>query len=279
MPFIFIFIFTLIISLSMNNFIVPQSKELWFPKQLTIQPFTANFLEPKAGFHYMFNESKVRLDIGTSADALLIADENRMLSFGADLFTYTRLRSQNNFKFPVETVDYLFGLNAGYKIINGNESYGFRFRLSHISAHLVDGQYDENQQGWLDGRKPFVFSKEFVEFFPFYSWERLRVYAGISYIFHAIPEEIGKGIYQLGFDYYPYIFGSNNISPFIAYDFKISKLEKHIANHIISGGLKFGEYDSKGFSITASYYSGKSIHGELFDITEKYSSIGINLDL
>jgi hypothetical protein len=28
-----------------------------------------------------------------------------------------------------------------------------------------------------------------------------------------------------------------------------------------------------------SYFSGRSIHGEFFDIKEKYSTIGFNLDL
>jgi hypothetical protein len=227
----------------------------------------------------MFDVDKVRLDIGSSTDIVHISDNEKVISVGADLFTYTRLRSQSDFKFPVETVDYLFGLNAGYKIIDGNRTYGFRFRLSHISAHLVDGQFSESLKQWRDERKPFVFSKEFVEFFPFYSWERIRVYAGVSYLFHVIPEEIGKGIYQLGFDYYPRLLNSEKTNPFVAYDFKISKLEKYAANHIISGGIKFGDYDSKGFSIIASYYAGKSIHGELFDITENYGSIGFNIDL
>lgn len=271
--FLTLLIFTLTVTIN------SQSKQEWFPKRLNVQPFTANFIEPKTGFHFMFDIDKVRLDIGTSSDILHISDNEKVISFGADLFTYTRLRSQNDFKFPVETVDYLFGLNAGYKIIDGNRSYGFRFRLSHISAHLVDGQYNQSQQQWRDGREPFVSSKEFVEFFPFYSWERLRVYAGLSYLFHVIPEEIGKGIYQLGFDYYPCVFESEKINPFIAYDFKISKLEKYVANHIISGGIKFGEYDSKGFSIIASYYAGKGVHGELFDLTENYASIGFNIDL
>lgn len=268
-----------LLSLILSANIFPQSKQEWFPKDFNIQPFKANFIEPKAGFHFMPDIDKVQLDIGTSTDILHIVENDKVISFGADVFTYTRLRSQNDFKFPVETVDYLFGLNAGYKIIDGNMTYGFRFRLSHISAHLVDGQYSEPLQQWRENRKPFVFSKEFVEFFPFYSWERLRVYAGLSYLFHVMPREIGKGIYQLGFDYYPCLFNSEKINPFIAYDFKISKIEKHVANHIISAGIKFGNYDSKGFSIVVSYYSGKSIHGELFDLSEKYSSIGFNFDL
>ena len=50
-------------------------------------------------------------------------------------------------------------------------------------------------------------------------------------------------------------------------------------NNIISLGVKFGEPESRGFSILASYFSGKSVHGEFYDVNESYSTIGINLDI
>jgi hypothetical protein len=67
--------------------------------------------------------------------------------------------------------------------------------------------------------------------------------------------------------------------PFAAYDFKLSKISKYSGNNIISAGIKFGKYDSRGLSILFSYFSGKSIHGEYFDLNERYSTIGLNLDL
>ena len=86
-----------------------------FPSDLNIQPFTANILEPKAGFLFSMDNNKLRLDISTSRDIVKWYDDDETISIGADLFTFTRLRSTDNFKFPVETIDYLFGLNAGYK--------------------------------------------------------------------------------------------------------------------------------------------------------------------
>ena len=61
------------------------------------------------------DNNKLRLDISTSRDIVKWYDDDETISIGADLFTFTRLRSTDNFKFPVETIDYLFGLNAGYK--------------------------------------------------------------------------------------------------------------------------------------------------------------------
>jgi hypothetical protein len=270
---------SILIILSFTSISFSQWKHDLFPSDLNIQPFTANFLEPKAGFLLAVGQDKVRLDISTSRDIIHWYDDDESISIGADLFTFTRLRSSDNFKFPVETVDYLFGFNVGYKKKICEYEYGLRFRLSHISAHLVDGQFDNGSVSWRNNRLPFVFSKEFVELFPYFKVNSLRVYAGLTYIFHVIPEEIKKGIYQVGFDYYATQLGTDLITPFAAYDFKLSGNEKYVGNNIISAGVKFGKWDKKGFSIYYTYISGKSIHGEFFDINENYSNIGFNFEL
>lgn len=256
------------------------SQTTWFPSGLNIQPFTANFLEPRAGFSYIISETDLRLDIGTTADIFLYEIDDKHFSLGADLFTYTRLRGESNFHFPVETVDYLFGINAGYKIfIDEKREYGFRFRLSHISAHLVDGAFDSAINDWRDNRNPRTYSREFIELFPYYRVYGLRVYLGITYLVHVNPDFIGKGIYQAGFDYYANGIINDFITPFVAYDLRLLKVEKLTGNNIFETGIKFGKYDSKGFSIIFSYYSGKSIHGEYFNINEKYTTLGLNVDL
>ena len=275
MRYILIILFNMI--LVSNSFAQQESK--WFPSNLNIQPFTANYIEPKAGFSYLIAKSEIELNIGTSSDIFQYINDNSILSFGADLFTYTRLRGESEFHFPVDAVDYLFGINTGYKILKSNEEYGFRFRLSHISAHFADGHFDSGSNQWKNGRKPTVYSREFVEFFPYYKLDALRFYVGLTYLFHVKPKEIGKGIYQAGFDYYFYNLFSNNISSFIAYDFKLDNIGKYFGNNIFSLGIKLGKYYAKGFSISFNYFSGKSIHGEYYDLNENYSTIGVNLDL
>jgi hypothetical protein len=257
-----------------------QSQTEWFPLGLNIQPFTANFIEPRIGCSSLTGEKKLRLDIGTSQDIYSIKkNENETLTFGADFFTFTRLTSENDFHFPVDAVDYLFGVNAGYKITDNNKEYGFRARISHISAHLVDGHYDHLINGWKDGVNPMVYSREFLELIPFYRVDGLRVYAGLTYLFHTTPKKIGKGLYQLGFDYFAKDYVCKNISPYIAYDFKLSNDDVYLGNNSISAGLKFGKFNSKGFSVYYAYNSGRSVHGEYFYHKESYSSIGFNLDL
>ena len=263
----------------LNVFSIAQTKTDWFPSELNIQPFTANFLEPKVGFHYLFDIKKVRIDIGTSHDLVRLQTEKNKFSLGADFFTYTRARSEDNFKFPVETIDYMFGINGGFKSSSEQNEFGVRIRFSHISAHLVDGYYDTKLDMWLNEREPFVYSKEFVELIGYYKTLGIRVYAGVTYNFHIIPDNIKKGIIQLGFDYFSDPLRTNVFTPFFAYDFKLSGIEKYTANNIVTAGIKFGEPTSRGFSILVSYFSGKSVHGEFYDLNESYVTIGINLDI
>ena len=256
-----------------------QTTTEWFPAELNIQPFTAPFLEPKAGFQYLFDLEKVRIDIGTSHDIIHWKAEDESFSFGADFFTYTRARSEDNFKFPVETVDYLFGVNGSYKSKIEQNEWGARLRFSHISAHLVDGYYYSESESWLNGREPFVYSREFFELISYYKFYGIRIYGGITYNIHIVPDEIKKGILQAGFDFYATQIRTSFFIPFVAYDFKLTGIDEYTGNNIISAGIKFGQPESRGFSILASYFSGKSVHGEFYDLNESYATIGINLDI
>ena len=273
------FTLTLLIILFLKFNSVAQTITEWFPVDLNIQPFTAHFLEPKAGFQYLFDMEKVRIDIGTSHDIIQWRNEGRSYSVGADFFTYTRARSEANFKFPVETIDYLFGINLGYSNWFFENEYGARLRFSHISAHLVDGYYNSKSESWLIGRKPFIYSREFFELIAYYKIYDIRFYGGITYNIHIIPDEVKKGIFEAGFDYYPVYARTSSFSSFLAYDFTLSGIDEYSGNNIISLGMKFGEPTSRGISILASYFSGKSVHGEFYDLNENYFTVGINLDI
>jgi hypothetical protein len=271
--FIFLFLTACFIQLKAQNTV-----EL-FPGNLTIQPFTANILEPKLGFLFHSSENEVRLDIGNSLDIIRIDNCGSTFAFGADLFTYTRLRKEENFHFPVDAVDYLFGINFSYKIDLDEIEAGARLRLSHISAHMVDGHYENTLNIWRDNQNPRVYSREFLELMPYVRFNNLRIYTGFTYIFHIDPEYLKKDNYHFGFDYFvpAKLFGT--IRPFFGYDLKLIHPDSYTANNSFIAGLKFGNKFGRGLSLYYQYYSGYSIHGEYFDKKVDYSAIGINLDL
>lgn len=274
--YILLFIFICLVKSNLNA----QSDYELFPGSLNIQPFTANIIEPKLGFLFQMDKNELRLDIGNSVDIIRISDKNKALSFGADLFTFTLLRGEKDFHFPVDAVDYLFGFNFGYKkIIDQNNEYGVRVRLSHISAHFVDGHFDAVAGRWRDDVNPKVYSREFLEFIPFYKFDNIRVYSGLTYIYHVDPTYLGKYNFHAGFDYFHNKFPINNLYPFIGYDLRVIKINKYSANNSVSFGMKYGFSRGKGISLYYNYFNGNNIHGEYFNFREKYHAIGINLDL
>lgn len=251
----------------------------YFPAELNIHPFSANFLEPRLGSDFEIGNNKLWLNIGNSVDLLHYNFKSRIISLGADLFTWTRLRSTKNFKFPVETVDYLFGINAGYKKINNAYRYGMRLRISHISAHLIDGQYDLEDEKWQNDHKPFIYSREFIDILGFYKKDNLKTYLGGIFVFHTIPDELGMVNIQTGLEYFWKNALSEDINLFAAYDFKLVDILKYHGNNSLKAGIKFGKPFGKGFSVHYNYYSGKSIHGMFYNLDRNYHSVGLNLDI
>ena len=270
-------ILLIIVGLNIN---IAQEKLSFFPSNLLAKPFTANTLKPKLGFEFKNDKNELSLNVGNSIDILHYnLDEKSRLSFGADLFTYTLLRSQSDFHFPVDAVDYLFGVNFGYNRKLAKTEIGARLRISHISAHFVDGHYDKNNKEWLDGRNPKVYSREFFELIPFIKFADFRFYGGITYIYSIDPRDLGKDQYQIGFEYFGNDLISNSLTPYIAYDFRLINLYQYTANNSIEAGIKLGYADGKGISLYLRYFSGYSIHGEYFDVKEDFTSLGFNFDL
>ena len=73
------------------------------------------------------------------------------------------------------------------------------------------------------------------------------------------------------------------ITPFIAYDFRLNGYDKYYGNNTLQVGINLGRsnllFVKRGINIYYSYFVGKSIHGQFYDISEKYSSIGFNFEL
>lgn len=250
----------------------------FFPSGLNVRPFAANVIEPKLGFMFKTEGKELHLNIGNSVDLAKLTTTSGIFSVGADLFTWTLLRKEDNFHFPVDAVDYLFGFNFALKKSAHDYSFGARMRISHISAHFVDGHYDKEKFAWRNGKTPRVYSREFIEIMPFYQFKQLRMYFGLTYLFHVDPEVQHHDLYQLGFDYYRKDLFTDDLSPFLAYDMKITGAIRSTPNHSFNAGIKFGKPYGKGLSLYYQYYSGWSISGEYFDSREKYSGIGLNLD-
>ncbi|MES2767189.1 MAG: DUF1207 domain-containing protein [Bacteroidota bacterium] len=285
-----ILVLLIVIAFSMCNALanVPTkvAPKLW-EGRLNFQPLLANPFEGRVGAMYQFSDNKLRLDIGNSFDLIRIGNNQ---TIGADFFTFTRLRSEGNFKFPVETSDYFFGINVTkeYSILkqqpvdenseysdplNRSEYYkaAYRLRLAHISSHLVDGLVDTS--GLLK-QHPFVYSREFADLIGTLEWKNLRTYAGLTFVWATQPRDAERLIPQLGIEYKHKL--SRRFYASLAYDFKLIGIsDKYIGTHAAQGGISYlSEFEMPALSLNIYGYHGRSMHGMFYKEKDSYIGTG-----
>lgn len=241
-------------------------------QRLHFKPLLANPLESRIGTLYEASENRLRLDIGASTDLVSIYQtEEKKLTLGTDFFTLTRLRSEGNLKFPVETSDYFFGLNS---CLSFDKFTKVRARLAHISSHLVDGLANENA---VLNPKPFVYSREFLDVVITREFDLVRPYLGLNYVFsnRALYKEVPLLIAQAGFDSKVAINESFSFSS--GMDLKTGLDVSGFTVVAAQAGIEVKlDYNTSLF-IGAHYYNGTSIHGMFFDTNDEYLGYGFQV--
>ncbi|MEP7218821.1 MAG: hypothetical protein ABI876_07880, partial [Bacteroidota bacterium] len=270
---------------------LPQSK-------LYVQAPYAGKYEARIGGSRESADDKLRLDIGAAVNLLDLSLKQgrgddiekglmtRMggIGIGADFFTWTRLRSVGGFKFPVEAVDYYFGLHADATF---DRPYipDLRLRVAHISAHLVDGDpsFSTTQASYQ------TYSREFIDLMAAADGTKLarglfdasraslRPYAGLMWLTHTIPDTLGQLNPYAGFDatWQPW---ESPLTLKFGYEIRLNRELETIGEHEARLGLKLGRYDSRGITLEGSYYSGRSHYGQHFGRRERYVALGFAID-
>ncbi len=246
-----------------------------YSTDLLFKPLTANPFEARIGAIYEEDDNRLRLDIGASFDMVQFGEDDSdkfKSAIGADFFTYTRLRSEGRFKFPVETSDYFFGLNYSCQYETEDYKWEGRARLSHISSHLVDG-YSDNSTFF---QEPFVYSREFLDLVVAFDYHNIRPYVGACWVFSYQPDDVNKIIPQIGIDWQKELNEVFDVS--MGYDLKLDG-QNGVATavHTAQGGLIAKV--SKNFGIFGGifYYQGKSMHGMFYDQKDSYFGYGFQL--
>ncbi len=236
---------------------------------LLFKPLFSNPFEPRDGAFYQFEEDKLRLDIGASFDFVKLNVAGNEAAIGADFFTYTRLRHEGNFKFPVETSDYFFGLNYSMKFDITMPAY-IRLRVSHISSHLVDGYTDDNYEFI---REPIVYSREFIDIVWAQYLFDFRYYVGANFIFSTIPGSPEFFTPQIGFDYSRRL--TSWLSFDMGFDFKLIGIDGiWQGTSVTQLGLTFWTSENYGIFTGLYCYRGRSMHGQFFTDYDDYLGLG-----
>jgi len=230
----------------------------------------------------------LNLNIGTTAD--LYQSHSKKFAIGVDFGTWSLLRESDNFKFPVDAVTYLFGLNTSWKEKISNETLPFdefsgRVRLSHISAHFEDGHYEPDGSGWIPEpggpNIPFTYSREFMDLVLALSAPGHRVYAGYQYIYHTIPEGINPNSFHAGAEL------STPGNTYLAADVKLlpvwqSSLQEtrgYRGTWNLQAGMRLNAIGLEKVRVACNYFSGMSMQGMYFYHPESYTTLGVIIDI
>lgn len=233
---------------------------------------------PRIGAAYEPERERLRLDIGGTIPLLRSVvskqSEGRIeAEIGADFFTWSRLRSEESFKFPVEAVDYYFGLYATASdawLFGDHPERSWRvvptFRIAHISAHLVDGD-----TLFGTASDPFVYSREFVELLGEIEWRSedrdllIRSGLGARALFHAIPD-VDNAVS-------PFLWIDGSYRPssalpltlqagyWLRLDNEFSSQLGTLIEHRLRLAVLLAGVDQAGVSIETGYHRGRSVYG------------------
>lgn len=236
--------------------------------RLLFEPVRASVYEPRVGAIIHAEDTRLRLDIGNAIDILRFEPASLpalQWALGAEFFTWTALRRTADFHFPVDAVDYLFGIYASAVLAHDEQlALEGRLRVSHISAHLVDGSYEKATATWRNGQLPRVYSREFFELMLAARIDDvLRPHLGVQYIYHIDPPDLGKFALQLGAEYMPRL--AAHVHPYIAYDLRLVHVGAFSAVHAAQVGARLGTRHGAGLNVFVVWYSGLGEHGEYHD--------------
>jgi hypothetical protein len=281
----------------------PLSRIEWSlgPSSHSFIPPYAGKTEARIGGTREFSNDKLRLDIGGSSDIVTVKSYSlvpspisatdgyrKLLTLGAEFFTWTRLRANDNFKFPVEAVDYYFGINAASDLPNNLLDWGqstVRLRVAHISAHIVDGDtsFTNPQQKYITYSREFadvmlsLWAPKDVPHSSRPTWSS-RLYLGALWLFHTIPDTLGVLTPYAGFDGEWELMQQFPLTLKLGYEARLNTELEPIGEHLARVGLKLGRYYSRGVVIEGSFYSGRSPYGQHFSQREKFFSLGFAVD-
>ncbi len=261
----------------------------FLPGGTLFKPLVANPQEPRVGVRKEIGTSRLKLDIGSMVDFVqLTANDSGTLQFrmGADFFTYALTTSAQGLRLQVDAVDGFFGGHIVMRSVDGPRSLTFRLRLMHLSAHLIDGHFDNATGQWKNGQLPIPFTKDFGELVAAYALPlgtiRLLAYSGVGYATLVRPADIRRlmtlhGVELRTGESFASVFGK----PFALYaadNLTLVGVPSYIGSNVIEAGVKFGPWDDVGLKFYVNYASGLEFFSQYYNVRRDMWGTGFAID-
>jgi hypothetical protein len=215
------------------------------------------------------------------------SDSGARMRAGAQLFTYALTTSYQGLRLQLDAVDGYFGGYVVYEQSGPASIVTLRFRILHLSSHMLDGNYNLASGQWKDGRAPLPLSRDFGELIGAYTWPgngwEVMLYSGFSYATLVRPSGLMRwntlhGVVGHTSAWPGHVFGKP-ASLYLSDHFTLAGLSSLKGTNTLEFGLKMGEWDGNGVKVYCSYHSGLEIFHQYFDVRREDWGLGIAFDI
>ncbi|MEI8134101.1 MAG: hypothetical protein WCH46_03355 [bacterium] len=228
-----------------------------------------SFLEPnRFATAFDFKPGWYRIEAGYGGEIARFSST----TIGAEGLIWSGLKAYKDFRFPVQTADYFFGLYSIFPLPlwgTGLDPWKMRFRLSHISSHLVDGAAS------VEAGASSKFSREFISvetLFDETDARSFRLSLGIRLIIHQISSIEQSFQFPGVLDFVMYKDRSSQVFATLSTDAGPS-----LANY--SGGITYRRTSATNSiaDVYAEFHTGRTRYGVEGNVKQDGFEIGIRV--
>jgi hypothetical protein len=247
----------------------------FFPDRTLFAPLMANHEEPRMGMQQEIGSSAMKVAVGNAVELFEHHSSNDTLRCNLLFFVYALANDYRGFRLKIDAADGFFGLGFSY---HTSSPLSFRFRMIHLSAHLVDGHYNDATAQWRDNKIPFPFSRNYGEVVAAYSSSMrvfpYRLYAGMSYAPIIKPKEIRAFSALAGWE----LHSPGATHAYIAHHFSLLGTPTYIGSNTIEGGVKFGNASGRGIRVFLVYQNGWDNFCEYYNERKEFVGAGFAVE-
>jgi hypothetical protein len=227
------------------------------------------------GIQQEIGSSGMKVAIGNAIEMFEYRNGTDTIRLSVLFFAYALANDYRGFRLKIDAADGFFGFGFSY---NSQKPLSFRFRALHLSAHLVDGHYNDEAEEWRDGKTPFPFSRNYAEIVAAYTSNiqnlPLRLYAGVSYAAIVKPKTIRRWAALAGWE----LHSGQGTHAYLAHHFSLLGTPVYIGSNTIEAGVKFGNWQNRGARLFMVYQNGWNNFGEYYNERREFFGVGFAFD-
>ncbi len=247
----------------------------FFPDRTLFSPLMANHEEPRMGIQQEIGGSAMKVAVGNAVQVFEYHSGTTTLQGSLLFFVYALANDYRGYLLKIDAADGYFGLGFSY---HTDTPFSFRLRAIHLSAHLVDGHFNDATMRWRDDKIPFPFSRNYGELVGAYSSSvggfPLRLYAGFGYAPIIKPKEIRKFSTLAGWE----LQSPGRTRAYLAHHFSLLGTPTYIGSNTLEGGVKFANAAGRGIRLFLVYQNGLDNFCEYYNERKEFAGAGFAVE-